>query len=114
MTITSENAQYSFDDSDWCGPIRIDADRDGRRVTLDAEEVVRRHVAIMGIEDERLRGLMTPTYSGQDYLYENYAFLKAVNEERAAFPSFEVAVYAHAVVDAIYESARTGVPMDVG
>jgi predicted dehydrogenase len=113
ITITSANAQFGFDDSDWCGPIRIDAQRDGRRVTMDADEVVKRHIEVMGVADERLRPLMTSQYTGQDYLYENYAFLRAAMEHRPAFPAFDVAVYAHRVVDAIYESARRGSPVDL-
>jgi predicted dehydrogenase len=113
ITITAENAQFSFDDSDWCGPIRVDAQRDGDRSVIDGEAVVRRHIELMGIEDERLRAVMTARYTGQDYLYENYAFLKAVSEERAASPGFDEAVYAHRVVDAIYASARSGRAVDM-
>jgi predicted dehydrogenase len=113
MTITSENAQFGFDDNDWCGPIRVDAQRDGGRTTIKEDDVVRRHVDMIGVTDERLRATMSSQYAGQDYLYENYAFLEAVSEDRPAFPGFDVALYAHRVVDAIYESARMGAPVDM-
>ena len=73
---------------------------------IGAEEIVARHIEIAGVTDERLRAIMTPQYVGQDYVLEGYNFLRAVSEDRPAFPDFEVAVYAHRVVDAIYESAR--------
>jgi predicted dehydrogenase len=50
---------------------------------------------------------------GQSYLLEDYAFLKAVSDDRQSWLDFDVAVRAHAVVDAIYESARTGQPVEL-
>jgi predicted dehydrogenase len=66
-----------------------------------------------GVTEEPLVRLMTPEYIGQDYLLENYRFLQAVSEDRHAAPDFAVAVYAHRIVDAIYESARSGQPINV-
>jgi predicted dehydrogenase len=113
ITVTSENAQFSWDDDDWAGAIRVDAERDGGRTEIGTEEVVERHVEIAGVTDERLRSIMTPRYAGQDYVLEDYNFLKAVSEDRPAFPDFEVAVHAHRIVDAIYESAREGRPIEI-
>ena len=45
---------------------------------------------------------------GRHYLLEDYAFLKAVSDDRQSWLDFDVAVYAHEVVDAIYRSAREG------
>lgn len=111
MNVLCENAQFSWDDNDWSGPIRCETQASGGREDMDSDEVVRRHVGIAGVEDARLRAIMTAAYGGQDYTLEDYAFLRAVSEERAAFPDFSVAVYAHEVVDAIYESARVGRPV---
>jgi predicted dehydrogenase len=113
ITVTSENAQFGWDDDDWAAPIRVDAQRDGGRTQISPEAVVARHVELAGISDERLRATMTPQYTGQDYMLEDYHFLKAVSEDRPAAPDFEVAVYAHRVVDAIYQSARESRPIDV-
>ncbi len=113
IAVTCEDAQFSWDDNDWSAPIRMDAQRDGGRTEIGQDEVIARHIRIAGIEDERLRAIMTPRYAGQDYLLENYAFLKAVTEERPAFPDFDAAVYAHRIVDAIYLSAREGRPVDI-
>jgi predicted dehydrogenase len=113
ITITSENAQFAWDDDDWAASIRVDAQRDGARTRISSGDVVARHIDIAGITDDRLRATMTPQYAGQDYMLEGYHFLKAVSEDRPAFPDFDVAVYAHTVVDAIYQSAREGRPIDI-
>lgn len=108
MSVCCENAQFAWDDNDWAGPIRTDRQSDGGRSDMPSEEVVRRHVELADVTEEPLRALMTPQYAGQDYLLENYRFLQAVSEDRAAWPDFDVAAYAHRVVDAIYASARDG------
>jgi predicted dehydrogenase len=113
ITATSENAQFSWEDDDWAGAIRVDAQRDGARTNISSEDVVSRHIEIAGVTDERLRAVMTSRYAGQDYLLEDYHFLKSVSEDRPASPDFDVAVYAHRVVDAIYQSAREGRPVDL-
>jgi predicted dehydrogenase len=114
LLLATENAQFSFDDNDWSGPIRTDRQHDGARGEISADEVVARHVDLAGITDERLRAVMTAQYGGQDYLLENYAFLKAVSDGVRAFPEFDVALEAHKVVDAIYASARDGRAVEVG
>jgi len=113
LSVCCENAQFAWEDNDWSGPIRTDRQSDGGRREIPPEEVVRRHLDIAGITEKPLLRLMTPQYQGQDYLLENYHFLRAVTEDRAASPDFEVAVYAHRVVDAIYASAREGRPVEV-
>ena len=114
LTISCENAQYAWDDNDWSGPIRVDRNEDGGRDEIPSEEIVRRHMEAAGVTEAPLRDVMTPEPAGQDYLLENYRFLQAVSEDRPAFPDFDIAVYAHRVVDAIYQSAREGRPVDVG
>jgi predicted dehydrogenase len=113
MSVCCENAQFTWDDNDWSGPIRTDRQSDGGRGDIASEDVVRRHVDLAGITEPTLQQLMTPQYAGQDYLLENYRFLQAVAADRPAFPDFETAVYAHRVVDAIYASAREGRPVEV-
>lgn len=113
ISVTCENAQFSWDDNDWSGAIRIEAQRDRGRTDLSSDEVVARHIQLTGIGDGRLRAIMVAEYGGQDYTLEDYMFLKAVSEDRAASPDFSVAVYAHRIVDAIYQSAREGRPVDL-
>ena len=52
-----------------------------------------------------------PHNLGQAYLLEDYTFLKAVTDDAQSWLDFDVALYAHRVVDAIYESARTDAPV---
>jgi len=113
LHVTCEGAQYSWDDNDWSGPIRTERQSDGGRGEMTSAEVVERHIELAGVDDDRLRRVMAPQYGGQDYLLEDYAFLNAVSEGRPAFPDFGVAVYAHTVVDAIYQAAREGRPIDL-
>jgi predicted dehydrogenase len=113
INVTLENAQFSWDDDDWAGAIRMDAQRDGGRTEISSAKVVRRHIEIQGVDDERLRAIMTPSPHGQAYVLQTYRFLQAVSEDRPAWPDFDVAVYAHRVVDAIYQSAREGRPIDI-
>jgi predicted dehydrogenase len=113
LTVMCENAQYRWDESDWSGPIITETQAAGGREAIERDEVIRRYLELRDLSEEPLRDLMDAGYAGQDYLVENYAFLKAVSEDRPAFPDFTVATYAHRIVDAIYESARTGAPVDV-
>lgn len=113
MNLFCENAQFTWQNNDWAGRIRIESQQAGGRTELGSEEVVRRHVEVMGLNDDPLRDIMRAEYGGQDYTLENYRFLQAVSEDRPAFPDFSIAVYAHRVVDAIYKSAREGRPIDL-
>jgi len=113
MTVCTENAQFAWDDDDWAGTIRADRQRDGGRTEIPPEEVVSRCIELQGITEDPLLRLMRPEDGGIAYLLENYRFLQAVSAGRPADPSFEPAVYAHRVVDAIYRSAREGRPVEV-
>ncbi len=108
MVATCENAQFSWEDDDWTGAIRTETNAAGARRDVASAEVVARYIDAQGIADERLQAAVTR------YSLEDYAFLKAVSEERPAYPGFDVAVYAHRVVDAIYRSAREGAAVDLG
>lgn len=111
MQVICENAQYSWADDDYAGAIECETNAAGGRRTIAPENVVERFLATAGIDDSRLRETFSQRNLGQAYLLEDYRFLKAVSEDRTAWPGFDVAVYAHRVVDAIYESARSGVPV---
>jgi predicted dehydrogenase len=112
MTVVCENAQFRWDDNDWVGPIRADSNALGRAAEISTEEVLRRYIDGADIP-ERIRDVMSTQYVGLDYTLEDYAFLRAVSEERPGFPDFDTAVYAHRVVDSIYESARAGRPVSM-
>lgn len=110
MQVIAEHAQYSWDDDDWCAAIRGETNALGARQDIAREEVADRYRASVPVD---LREVITAKYVGQDYLLEDYAFLKAVSEDRPSHPNFDVGLYAHEVVDAIYESARTGRPVEM-
>lgn len=113
MHVVCEDAQYSWDDDDYAAPIRCETNAAGGRSDLSPEEVVARFIESAGITDSRLRERVVPRNLGQSYLLEDYAFLKAVSEDRPGWPDFDVALYAHEVVDAIYESVRAGRPVEL-
>ena len=113
MSVTCENAQYSWEDDDYAGAIRCETNTAGSRTEIASEEVIARFIESAGVTDARLRQTIMPHDLGQAYLLEDYTFLKAVSEDRQSWLDFDVAVYAHRVVDAIYESAKRGQPVDV-
>src|SRR6185295_17522355 len=113
MHAICENAQFSWEDDDYAGPIRCETNTTGGRTDLTSEDVIARFVENQQIVDPRLREAVLPHDLGQAYLLEDYTFLKAVSEDRQSWLDFDVAVYAHQVVDAIYESARTGAPVEL-
>lgn len=111
MSVTCENAQYSWEDDDYAGAIRCETNAAGARTEIPSEEVIERFLASASVTEPRLRETVMPHDLGQAYLLEDYTFLKAVSEDRPSWLDFDVAVYAHQVVDAIYESARSGRPV---
>ncbi len=113
MLVVCENAQYSWEDDDYAGAIRCETNTTGGRTDISSQEVIDRFIASAGITDSRLKEAVIPHDLGQAYLLEDYTFLKAVSEDRQSWLDFEPAVYAHRVVDAIYESARSGAPVEL-
>lgn len=111
MNVACMNAQYSWEDDDYAGAIRCETNTTGGRRDIPSEEVIARFIEGFPVTDERLKEAVIPHDLGQAYLLEDYTFLKAVSEDRASWLDFEVALYAHQVVDAIYLSARTGAPV---
>jgi UDP-N-acetyl-2-amino-2-deoxyglucuronate dehydrogenase len=113
MHVVCENAQYRWDDDDYAAPIRCDTNIGNGVSEISSQQVVDRFIASAGVTDARLRQAVLPHDLGQAYLLEDYTFLKAVSEDSQSWLDFDVALYAHEVVDAIYESARTGRPVDL-
>jgi predicted dehydrogenase len=113
MHVICENAQYSWEDDDYAGAIRCETNAAGGRTDISSEEVIERFRDGVSGADARLREYMSTHDLGQSYLLENYTFLKAVSEGTQSWLDFDVAVQAHGVVDAIYQSARDGRPVDL-
>ena len=106
MSVIGENAQLHWEDDDWTGAIRLESNAIGGRRDIPSDEVMSRYVESAGAADDpRLRDAVAR------HSLEDYTFLKAVSEDRPGFPDFDVALYAHQVVDAIYQSAREGRPV---
>ncbi|HVC41853.1 MAG TPA: Gfo/Idh/MocA family oxidoreductase [Candidatus Saccharimonadales bacterium] len=89
---------YFATDSDFIGPITVQG-RTGAEREIGVEEVWERYQAITGLSEDEM-GL------ARRGMYEDYAFLRCVHEERPAFPDFRTALAAHVVVDACYRSAQ--------
>ncbi len=106
MNVVCENAQYSWEDDDYAGAIRCETNTTGARSEITSPEVIARFIESFPVTDDRLKEAVVPHDLGQAYLLEDYTFLKAVSEDRQSWLDFTPAVEAHAVVDAIYRSAR--------
>ncbi|MHB2017266.1 MAG: Gfo/Idh/MocA family protein [Candidatus Xenobia bacterium] len=89
---------------DFIGAVDVQRN-DGEMQTLSEEEVLRRYRVRRGIAEN------APAEMCNAYLQENLAFLDALAHGRTPWPGLGEAVRAHAIVDAIYESARTGAPV---
>lgn len=89
---------------DFIGPVDVQRN-DEEVVRIDEEEVMKRYRLRQAIPDD------APEALSNAYVQENLAFLSAISEGRTPWPGLEEAVHAHRVVDAIYQSARTGQPV---
>ena len=87
-------------DHDYLGPIHMQRHALSAE-TISEEEVQRRYLEILGLDAAEFEGMLR-------YSLEDYAFLKALTEDRAPFPDFHTALEAHRVVDAIYRSGEGG------
>lgn len=85
---------------DYIGPIEYQVHALNRQA-ISADEVMRRYLAGMGLEDDMFQGLLR-------HSLEDYFFLKACVDGKPTFPDFRVALEAHRVVDAVYRSADSG------
>ncbi|MEE8346138.1 MAG: Gfo/Idh/MocA family oxidoreductase [Dehalococcoidia bacterium] len=95
-----ENGLFSTD-HDFFGPIDFQVGADAPS-TLSSEEVRRRYLELVGLEDEVYEDVLTR------YSLEDYFLLKALAEGARPFPDFPLALEAHRLVDAIYRSAEAG------
>jgi predicted dehydrogenase len=91
---------YFHVDHDYLGPIHVQTHALNAE-TISEEEVQRRYLQMAGLEGDAFEGLLR-------YSLEDYAFLRALIEDRRPFPGFRVALEAHRVVDAIYRSGASG------
>lgn len=92
-------------ESEFTGPIQRMAGEGGLE-TMSEEEVNARFWELRGMEDPAERELSVVFGAYQDYL-----FLKAALVGEPADPDFRVAVRAHQLVDACYQSAGAGEPV---
>jgi predicted dehydrogenase len=96
---------YFATDHDFLGPIRWQG-RTGPVQEIPADEVFDRYVAIARLEGAEVD-------LARAGMYEDYAFLRCIDEGRPAFPDFRTALAAHEVVDACYRSAREAREIEV-
>ena len=89
-------------DQDVFGDIQFNTYKSNGAAVMHDEDIRRRYLDMMGLEGEDI-AIALGKYSLEDYL-----FLRALNEERAPYPGFDVAVQAHEIVDAVYSSAADG------
>ncbi len=96
---------YFATDHDFLGSIRYQ-ERTGHVREMASEEVFERYCELTGLKDAEAdlarRGM-----------YEDFAFLRSVQEGTPAFPDFRTALLAHEVVDACYRSAQEGRELEV-
>ena len=83
---------YFATDSDFIGPITVQG-RSGAEREIGVDEVWERYQAIARLSEDEMA-------LARRGMYEDYAFLRAVHEQRPAFPDFRTALSAHRVVDA--------------
>ena len=84
-------------DNDFLGPIHLQTHATNA-ATITEEEVRSRYLDIVGLQDAEFDSALR-------YSFEDYFFLKAVQNGLPAFPDFRVALDAHRIVDAVYQSA---------
>jgi predicted dehydrogenase len=84
-------------DHDFLGPINFQTHA-GIASTLSEAEVRARYLELVGMQGEEFSAALR-------YSFEDYFFLKAIEDGRPAFPDFRVALESHRIVDAIYSSA---------
>ncbi len=106
IEIFFENGYFATD-NDFFGPLRYETSASGGPVVLTAEEVQRRYREMAGVSEEVYQAAVA------GYAMEDYFFLRALEEGRAPFPGFEVAVRAHVLVDAVYRSAAEGREVEI-
>jgi predicted dehydrogenase len=86
-------------DNDFLGPINLQTHAAIPEV-LSEEEVRTRYLKIVGLEGDQYEAALR-------YSFEDYLFLKAVEDDQDPYPDFRVALSAHRTLDAAYRSAAS-------
>jgi predicted dehydrogenase len=74
--------------------------------TISRDDVFKRYIEKIGISKRQADELGRVAYG-----FEDLAFIKAILEDRDPTPGLDVAVSAHKIIDAIYESSRKKSPI---
>jgi predicted dehydrogenase len=101
LEIFFEHGYFGLD-RDFLGDIRYETYASNGASVLREDDVLRRYLEIVGLEGDQY---MEAT---RRYSLEDHFFLRALAQERAPYPGFDVAVRAHELVDAVYRSAADG------
>jgi predicted dehydrogenase len=99
IEIFFENGYVSSED-DFIGSVNYQGGKGGLE-TISSEEVLGEYLESVGMRDPKFNSL----HSMQ--ALQNYHFLKALAEGGAPRPTFDAALKAHEIVEAIYQAART-------
>ena len=91
---------YVATDEDFLGPVKYQFGNDNL-ITLSRDEVLRKYLEEAGIDEKKSNALAWSAYGFEDLAFVN-ALIKGARPE----PGLDVAVAAHRIVDAIYESAK--------
>jgi len=91
---------YFAVDEDFLGPIRYETYASNGKAELSEEQVRQRYLELIGVPDD-------DTYRDalRRFSFEDLFFLRAIAEDRDAYPGFDIALRAHHLVDAVYRSA---------
>lgn len=96
---------YIATDEDFLGPVKAQFG-DGTMKTISRDDVFNRYIEKAGINKTEADELGRVAYG-----FEDLAFIKAILEDRQPTPGLDVAVSAHKIIDAIYESSRKKSPI---
>ncbi len=99
IEIFMENG-YVASDEDFIGPVRYQTEK-GEVSIISAEEVLAEYLSGAGISDPKFNSICS--MQG----LQDYQFLKALEDGIEPGPDIGVALRAHEIVEAIYESARS-------
>jgi predicted dehydrogenase len=90
---------YFAVDQDFLGSISYETNASGGKGVVEESEVISRYLSTVGLAEDRYADAL------RKYSLEDFFFLKALSDDRAPAPGFDVAVAAHRLVDAVYRSA---------
>lgn len=96
---------YVATDEDFLGPVKYQFG-DCNLITISREEVLKKYLGEAEIDEKKSTALAWSAYG-----FEDLAFVNALIKGRRPEPGLDVAVAAHRIVDAIYESAKKHVSL---